>query len=412
MARILAYTSPGRGHLYPIVPTLDELRRRGHDIVLRTLPAEVPSMIERGFDAAPVDPAVVAASDTGDWRATSPQDALRRSVAGMSRRALVDAPDFEKALREHDPDVALVDVNSWGALAAAESWGGPWGMFCPYPLPMPSRGVPPFGPGLAPKSGLWGAMRDAALRPLVFGALERIMLPPLNEIRAQRGLSHFEDGDEVFRRPPLLLYFSAEPFEYPHPDWPHTVVSVGPCAWEPPGEIPTWLEAVDVPIILVTTSSEFQDDGRLVSTALEALGGSDVHIVATVPAGDPNDYRVPPNAHVLRFTPHGPILDRAACAVTHGGMGATQKALQRGVPVCAVPFGRDQLEVARRVEVAGAGTRLLAKKLTPDALRRKIEQAITMRSGAAEVAAGYAKAGGAGAAADAVSQLLATRITP
>jgi hypothetical protein len=36
-------------------------------------------------------------------------------------------------------------------------------------------------------------------------------------------------------------------------------------------------------------------------------------------------------------------------------MGATQKALAHGVPVCAVPFGRDQLEVARRVEVAAAG---------------------------------------------------------
>ena len=29
-------------------------------------------------------------------------------------------------------------------------------------------------------------------------------------------------------------------------------------------------------------------------------------------------------------------------------MGATQKALAHGVPVCAVPFGRDQFEVARR----------------------------------------------------------------
>jgi hypothetical protein len=47
-----------------------------------------------------------------------------------------------------------------------------------------------------------------------------------------------------------------------------------------------------------------------------------------------------------------------------------QKALARGVPVCAVPFGRDQLEVARRVEVAGAGTRLPASRLSPDHLRR------------------------------------------
>ena len=28
MARYLVYTSPGRSHLYPIVPTLEELGRR------------------------------------------------------------------------------------------------------------------------------------------------------------------------------------------------------------------------------------------------------------------------------------------------------------------------------------------------------------------------------------------------
>jgi hypothetical protein len=29
MARILAYTTPGRGHLFPLIPILGELRRRG-----------------------------------------------------------------------------------------------------------------------------------------------------------------------------------------------------------------------------------------------------------------------------------------------------------------------------------------------------------------------------------------------
>jgi hypothetical protein len=57
-------------------------------------------------------------------------------------------------------------------------------------------------------------------------------------------------------------------------------------------------------------------------------------------------------ARLQRFVPHGPLLERAVCAMTHGGMGATQKALVHGVPVCVVPFGRDRLEVARRVEVA------------------------------------------------------------
>ena len=55
--KILAYTSPARGHLYPIVPILDELARRGHAIAVRTLASQVGLMAERGFDAAPIAPA-------------------------------------------------------------------------------------------------------------------------------------------------------------------------------------------------------------------------------------------------------------------------------------------------------------------------------------------------------------------
>ncbi len=105
------------------------------------------------------------------------------------------------------------------------------------------------------------------------------------------------------------------------------------------------------------------------------------------------------------------MLDAAACAVTHGGMGATQKALARGVPVCAVPFGRDQREVARRVEVAGAGTRLPAGRLSPSRLRDAVLRAMTMTDGARRVAAGYRAAGGPAAAAAAVeTRLLGSRV--
>jgi UDP:flavonoid glycosyltransferase YjiC (YdhE family) len=117
---------------------------------------------------------------------------------------------------------------------------------------------------------------------------------------------------------------------------------------------------------------------------------------------------VPANARVERFVPHAPLLDRAVCAITHAGMGATQKALARGVPVCAVPFARDQFEVARRVEAAGAGTRVSAKRLRPDRPRRAVHEAIRRRAGAARIAEAFAAAGGPGAAADA----LAKRVLP
>ena len=213
----------------------------------------------------------------------------------------------------------------------------------------------------------------------------------------------------MFTAAPLLLYMTAEPFEYPRSDWPASVRMVGPCCWDPPADPPSWLAAIEQPIVLVSTSSEFQDDGRLVTTALEALAHEDVHVVATIPAAGMPRTKVPANAHVEQFLPHAPILARAVCAVTHGGAGVTQKALAARVPVCVVPFGRDQLEVARRVEVAHAGTRLPARRLTPDRLLAKIREAMTKRDGADSVADGFAATGGPAAAAEAIDELLSPR---
>jgi UDP:flavonoid glycosyltransferase YjiC (YdhE family) len=81
-------------------------------------------------------------------------------------------------------------------------------------------------------------------------------------------------------------------------------------------------------------------------------------------------------------------------------MGVTQKALARGVPVCVVPYGRDQFETARRVEVAQCGTRLPAKRLCAPKLRTKVQEAMTMTDGAKRVAAGFEATGGVARGAD------------
>ena len=407
MSRLLAYTSPGRGHLYPIIPILDELRRRGHEVSLRTLESEVPLAVSRGFHAAPISPHIEAI-EHDDWRARNPRAAVVRAIRVFTARAKHEVPDLRQTIAEERPDALLIDINCWGALAVAEAWGGRWSTFCPYPLPLSSPDAPPFGPGFRPARGPLGRMRDRLARPLVTGVFERAMLPPLNQVRRDIGLAPFPKADEMFLQPELLIYMTAEPFEYPRRDWPASIVMVGPCEWEPPSEVPAWLEAMNEPVVLVTTSSEFQNDGRLIEAALEALAAEPVAVVATLPAGDPGHFRIPANARVERFVPHGPVLDRAVCAVTHAGMGATQKALSHGVPVCAVPFGRDQLEVARRVEVSGAGTRLPAKRLNPERLRQKVREAMTNASGAARIATAFKGAGGPVAAADAFeSRLLA-----
>jgi MGT family glycosyltransferase len=393
-----------RGHLFPAVAILEELRDRGHEIAIRALSSELPTLRGLGFDAGPLS-AQVESLEVDDWRARTPIGAARRSTRTFRERAAFDGPDLSRAIREVAPDALLVDIASWGALGAAEAWDGPWASFCPLPLPVPSRDAPPFGPGFRPARRLPGRLRDGLGWSIVERTFDRLALSELNLVRSGLGASPLEHSLDLFARPPLLLYMTTEGFDYPRTDWPANVVFVGPCAWDPSQELSASLGAVEAPFVLVTTSTDFQDDGRLARVALDALADEPCHVVATLPAAI-GDLRRPPNATVEPFVPHRPVLARASCAITHGGMGATQKALALGVPVCAVPFGRDQFEVARRVEQAGAGTRLPAWHLNPARLRNRVREATAMRSGAERVAESFAATGGARAAADAFERRL------
>jgi MGT family glycosyltransferase len=408
MAHYLVYTSPARGHLYPIVPTLEELGRRGHEVVVRTLASEVGLLRDLGFEAAPIDPAIER-KEHADWRARTPIGALQDNLHVFFERARYDGPDLRRAIEEERPNVLLVDINTWGAMAAAETAGMPWATWCPYFLPVPSRDAPPFGLGLPPARGPLGRLRDRLLSPVLLGIYNR-QAPELDAVRAELGAPPVRRIEHAMIRAPLMLYMTAEPFEYPRSDWPPSVRMVGPGIWDPPAKSPAWLEEVKRPLVLVACSTEFQNDGKLVRMALEALGGEEVEVVVTTAGVDPASFTPPPNARVERFVPHRPVLERAACVVCHGGMGITQKALAHGVPVCVVPFGRDQFDVARHVEVAGAGSKLPASRLRPERLRSAVSEAMGKKAGAERIAAAFAATGGPKAA-DALEGLLRSQVS-
>jgi len=404
MARILCYTSPARGHLFPVVPILLELRRRGHEVTLLTLQSEVAGVTSAGLRVRAISPAIEDIPHD-DWGTTSPVGALDRSVRVFVARGAHEIDDFQEAIRAERPDALLVDFNCWGAAAVAEGSGVPWALFLPYFLPWRLPGIPPFGPGFTPRRDLWGRCRDRMMAALLLQILDR-NLPLLNGLRRRVGVPPILHMDQIGRTAPRILYFTAEPFEYRCPERPASVVMIGPTSWEPSTAAPDWLARIDLPVVLVTCSTEYQADGALVGTALEGLAGEEVLVVATTAAVDPATFRVPGNARVERFIPHAPLLEHAVCVVCHGGMGITQKALAAGVPVCVVPFGRDQFEVARHVEVSVAGASLKAKRLTPGRLREAVRLARSRRPGAESVARGFRAAGGAARGADELEALL------
>jgi MGT family glycosyltransferase len=140
--------------------------------------------------------------------------------------------------------------------------------------------------------------------------------------------------------------------------------------WTPP--------AGDDPLVLVGMSSTFMDQADVLQRITTALGELPVRgLVTTGPAIPVESIDAPPNVTLVERAPHSEVLRHAGAVVSHAGHGTVMKALAAGVPVVALPLGRDQLDNAARVAHHGAGLRLKAKaspETIAGAVRRVLDE--------------------------------------
>jgi MGT family glycosyltransferase len=409
MTTFLAYTSPAAGHLFPLVPGLLELRRRGHDVHVRTDPALVAGLRRAGLAAEPVDPRIAAIRPGG----VDGRNGLRAGYRALLERGALDGPDLERALAETGADALVVDTLAYGAGITAERSGLPWALTMPSLLPLPGAGIPPYGLGLRPARGPLGALRDRIGWALVERAYGRALLPRLNELRVGAGLASLPSPIDVFDAPDRVLVLTGAPLEYPRSDLPPNVSFLGATSWDPPDPVPggpAYFDDEGDPWVLVTCSTDYQGDEALAATAIEALREEPVRVLVTI-ADAACATRLPSaaNARIERFVAHGPVLRRAAAVVCHGGMGIVQKALGASVPVVAVPYGRDQPEVGRRLVECGAGRVVPRRRLRADRLRDAVRAAIANRDAAAAAGAELCAGDPAGAFADHCEDLAEAR---
>ena len=124
MTRFLIYTSPAAGHVFPLVPGLLELQRRGHHVHLRTAPDLLDTVRAAGLEASPVSDDVVDIPVT-DYRADSDNARLHHGQTDLIARGRYDGPDLADAIASVRPEVVLVDSIAYGALSTAEASGLP-----------------------------------------------------------------------------------------------------------------------------------------------------------------------------------------------------------------------------------------------------------------------------------------------
>jgi MGT family glycosyltransferase len=292
------------------------------------------------------------------------------------------AADVRDELRRRPADAVVANFFVFGAQIAAEAEGVPFAFLVSNILSFPGSNTPPLGPGLKPARGPLGRARDAALNRLM-GRLFDKGLDRLNEVRADNGLAPRGSVLENFERADRLLLMTSGAFEYEQFTPPPNVRLVGP-RLDDPAWVGHWTPpAGDEPLVLVGMSSTFMNHADVLQRAATALGELPVRgLVTTGPAVPVDAIDAPANVTVVERAPHREVLRHASAIVTHAGHGTVIKALAAGVPVVAMPLGRDQLDNAARIAHHGAGLRL-KPKASPGAIASAVRRVLDEPSFAA-----------------------------
>ena len=361
MARVLWGGSSQPGSLFPAVPLVRELQRRGHTVTALSEPAAAAMFTALGCDVWPLSRVAALPRPTAPVTRTAKADWWARYSVALYQ----DATDALHAARF---DVVLADPLETGVDFAAEAAGVP---YCSYV----HWGLNECGPDVPFCFHLWDHQEPA----------DSAFVTWWNQLRGAVGLpaeTRPTSEHRWYRTSPLLTLLLGLPeLVQPHGQLPPTVIRVGPSLWEPPSPPPEadWVGTVGQhqPAVLAAISTIANAaDAQILTAVAEAAYALDLELVITLPTNHelpalPGDVRVAP------FIPHSLLLDRVDAFVNHAGNGSVNRAAYAGVPVLMLPTGRDQFQVAAGASAAGLGITLQPDERHPTQLRAALQALLT-----------------------------------
>jgi UDP:flavonoid glycosyltransferase YjiC (YdhE family) len=203
---------------------------------------------------------------------------------------------------------------------------------------------------------------------------------PVEEDIGPRALPLIKRYGELLEAADLVLHATDQVFDYGFTALPSRHHYVGPLGiWEPPQPRPTFLDEPGAPWVLVSISSQRQDDIKLADAALEALADQPVRVVVTLgPEHEPSELAIrPQNARIEKTVSHSAVLERAILLIGHAGHGTVMKALWHGRPMVLIPWGRDQPGVAARAQALGVAEVVSRNDATAASIGTAVKRVMT-----------------------------------
>ncbi|NEQ35488.1 MAG: glycosyltransferase [Okeania sp. SIO3I5] len=404
------------GHLNPILPLGQELKRRGHNVTMIGMLDAEAKTLRAGLE--------FLAYGTEEF----PKGAMAEHLSRLSKLSGLTAfhygpklfQEIENVLLRNAPqiiknagiDALVIDQASSGGLIA-DFLDIPSITFCGA-LPLnPDESVPPHFTNWKYNLAWWAKLRNRAAWNL-YRLLTKPILEVILEYCHQWNLPLYSNLDDSYSQ---LAQISQQPpeLEFPRENLPQCFHFTGPyhdSESREPVPFP-WDQLTEKPLIyasLGTIVNSFPDVFDKIAAACEGL---DAQLVISLGGSAPPESlpNLPGNPLIVKYAPQLELLQKAALTITHAGMNTTLESLNNAVPMVAIPIAFDQPGVAARIAWSGTGEAIPLKRLTVDQLRKAISQVLTQPSykqNAVRLQEAIKRSGGVTRAADIIERAVST----
>ncbi len=372
------------GDVHPMLGIATALRLRGHRITFIASPYFEPLARKAGFDD------FVPLGTAGEFRDALGNPNLWHPIKGFRavfEKGVLPAtrPTYEAIAERYVPGETVVVAHSiaLGARIAQDKLGVPTATVQLAPAVFRSAHQPPRLAGLYMPDWLPLPVKRGMWRMIDKLVVDRLLAPPINAIRAEKGLPCVHGIlDQWWLSPDLVLGLFPEWFASKPPDWPaqlrltqfplYDERDVEPVS----RELETFLAAGDAPIVFtpgsaMTFGQSFFRESAKACAILNRRG----LLLSRHRAHVPPD--LPPTVRHFDYAPFSQLLPRCAALVHHGGIGTTSQALAAGIPQLVMPMAHDQFDNAHRVARLGAGNWISRRKYRAKAVAAKLNALLT-----------------------------------
>jgi MGT family glycosyltransferase len=368
--RIVLTTFGSFGDIHPYLAIAMELKKRGHEAVVATLPLYREKIESAGVGFAPVRPDLPPPREQDQELVekimepkSGPRFLIEQVILSHVRESYADllrAVEGADLLVSHPATFAGPLVGRKTGMPWISTVLAPLSFFSAYDPP-----VPPFWQWTN-KLRILGPRFMRALLNLMKNGYRAALVEPL---RKELGIPDY--GNPIFEgqhSPSLILALFSQYFAPPQPDWPVQTRVTGFAfydGWheqEMPRELLQFLASGAPPIVFTLGSSAVwvaRDFFHESISAAKKLGRRAVLLI-----GDERNHpqeSLPPEIIAVNYAPYGSLLERGCAMVHHGGVGTTSQGLRAGIPTLIVPFAFDQSDNAAHAARLGTSRTLYRK---------------------------------------------------